>query len=106
MDELAIKKSIKNVKMNGLERDSIVATLKGLKFEDFGKSRFDKGIVYVTDLLNPKRAFFKEKYPRETSIPLEKKEKMWIGEDFHYDFGQIVASREFLENDIDKENIF
>lgn len=98
-----ISQTIKEVRYDLTGKTSILAGLKGTK----GKSlRLSQGIVWVTDLLNPRRTYFKEKFPEvELEIPLERRELMWAGSDFHKVFGQAVYPEAYQEWYINKEGI-
>lgn len=113
------RKNLKGVKMLDTEQDisntikeiqhdftGRIGILAGLKSSRGKSSRFSQGRVWVTDLLNPRRAFFNEKYPElELEIPLERKELMWAGSDFHNTFGRAVYPEAYQEWHINKEDI-
>ncbi len=98
-----ISSTIKEIKSSTKEKKSILGRLKGRREKSL---RLSKEIVWVTDLLNPRRTYFKEKFPEvELEIPLEQRELMWAGSDFHNVFGRAVYPEAYHERYINKEGI-
>jgi hypothetical protein len=95
--------TIKNIQCNLEEKKNILERLKGKRGKNF---RLSQGVVWVTDLLNPRRTYFKEKFPEvELEIPLEQRELMWAGSDFHNVFGRAVYPEAYQERYINKGGI-
>jgi len=95
--------TIEMVSPNVTDKVAIMEGFSGVK--DISR-RFSDGLVRVTDLLNPKRAYFNERYPELVrGIPFERRELMWAGLDFHEEFGYAVSQREYCEQFVGVEGI-
>jgi len=84
------------------------AIMKGLLEgrEGSGSRRFMEGLVRVTDLLNPKRAYYSEVYPEiAKEIPHERRELMWAGVDFQVEFAYAVSQKEYAEQFVGMDGI-
>jgi len=60
--------------------------------------------ISVTDLVSPKQAYFKRKYP-EITPSMEKQQLLWTGAGFHKTFGSAVSTEEYLEQFVECDGI-
>jgi hypothetical protein len=87
--------TIESIEENSDETKRLFKRLRGKGVET---NRFSEGNVWIYDLLNPKRAYFRAKYPEvDKKIPLERRELMWASTEFHKEFGYVVSPKVFRE---------
>lgn len=80
--------------------------LRGMSTPRSRTGRLSDALVWVTDLLNPKRAYFLERFPELAGeVPFERRELMWAGSDLHEEFGRAVAPRMYREQYVGMEGI-
>jgi len=60
--------------------------------------------ITVTDLLNPKQAYFRRKHP-EIVPTLRRQQLMWAGTGFHDIFGSMVSSEEYIEQSVEVDGV-
>jgi hypothetical protein len=95
MADFDIASYVSRIEANRSVKDALMQSLK---------TRQPPYRISVTDLLNPKQAYFRRKYP-EIVPPLEKQQLMWAGTGFHKTFGSAVSSEEYLEQFVEAEGI-